>query len=191
MAVVRSKRVLVTGCEQEPHEINRRKGGDLMDRAVEEQHQVSTRTYPAVVGGHRTHGRIVVGIDGSEGSKCALRWAARQGELTGASLEVVMTWEVPVLPYGVWAGYDASDQAQETLDATVEEVLGSRNPGHVVATVTEGRPEWALLEAAKKADLLVVGGRGHGLFAGLLLGSVSQHCAAHASCPVVVVPGRQ
>ena len=133
----------------------------------------------------------MVGIDGSEGSKCALRWAARQAELTGASLEVVMTWEVPVLPYGVWAGYDASDQAQETLDATVEEILGSSNPGRVVATVTEGRPEGALLKAAKKADLLVVGCRGHGLFASLLLGSVSQHCAGHASCPVVVVPRGQ
>jgi nucleotide-binding universal stress UspA family protein len=149
---------------------------------------VSTRTYHPVVRGHHACGRIVVGVDGSEGSKAALRWAARQATLTGACLDVVMTWEVPVLPYGVWAGYDASGQAQETLDATVEEILGSSKPDHLVATVIEGRPECALLEAAKKADLLVVGCRGHGLFGGLLLGSVSQRCATHASCPVVVVP---
>ena len=89
--------------------------------------------------------------------------------LTGASLEVVMTWEVPVLPYGVWTGYDASVKLRKHLTPR-SKILGSRNPGHVVATVTEGRPVGALLDAAKKADLLVVGGRGHGLFAGLLLG---------------------
>ena len=98
-----------------------------MNRAVEEQGQVSTRNHHAVRG-HRTYGRIVVGLDGSEGSKDALRWAARQAELTGASLDVVMTWEVPVVPYGVWTGYDAGGQAQETLDATVEEILGRSDP---------------------------------------------------------------
>jgi nucleotide-binding universal stress UspA family protein len=77
----------------------------MMNLAVEDQPQVSTRTHPPVVRGHHARGRIVVGIDGSEGSRDALRWAARQGTLTGASLDVVMTWEVPVLPYGVWTGY--------------------------------------------------------------------------------------
>ena len=81
-----------------------------MNRAVEEQGQVSTRNHHAVHG-HRTYGRIVVGLDGSEGSKDALRWAARQATLTGASLDVVMTWEVPVVPYGVWTGYDAGGRA--------------------------------------------------------------------------------
>ncbi len=79
---------------------------------------MSTRNYHAVVRGQHTYGRIVVGLDGSEGSKDALRWAARQAELTGDSLDVVMTWEVPVVPYGVWAGYDAGAEAKETLDAT-------------------------------------------------------------------------
>jgi nucleotide-binding universal stress UspA family protein len=132
--------------------------------------------------------RIVVGVDGSEGSKDALRWAARQAKLTGALLDVVMTWEVPVVPYGVWAGYDASGEAKETLNETVQEVLGGANPDDVVVTAPEGRPAQTLLEEAKDADLLVVGCRGHGPFAGLLLGSVSQHCATHAPCPVVVVP---
>lgn len=143
------------------------------------------------VEGHRGYGRIVVGIDGSEGSKEALRWAARQAELTGASLEVVMTWELPVTPYGVWTDYDASGEAKEELKETVHETLGKLDQSHIVLEVQEGRPALALLKAAEKADLLVVGCRGRGAFAGLLLGSVSQYCATHASCPVVVVPRSQ
>ncbi len=133
--------------------------------------------------------RIVVGVDGSEGSKEALRWAAGQAQLTGASLEVVTAWEVPVVPYGIWAGYDAGPEAQETLQQTVQEVLGTVEEGDVVLRATEGRPAFTLLEAAEKADLLVVGSsRGHGAFVGLLLGSVGPECLTHASCPVVVVP---
>jgi nucleotide-binding universal stress UspA family protein len=164
------------------------RGASLMDPAVEEQRELSTTSYPSGLRSHHAHGRILVGVDGSEGSKCALRWAARQAELTGASLEVVMAWEIPVVPYGVWMAYDAGAEAQEALGTAVQEVLGRSDQSHVVATATEGRPEFALLEAAKKADLLVVGTRGHGSFASLLLGSVSQHCATHASCPVVIVP---
>ncbi len=159
-----------------------------MYRAVEEQRELSTSTYNSVDRSHHAHRQIVVGVDGSEGSKCALRWAARQAELTGACLDVVMIWEVPVVPYGVWTGYDAGGRAHETLDATVQEVLGRSDRSHVVATATEGRPQFALLEAANQADLLVVGSRGYGSFASLPLGYVSQHCATHASCPVVIVP---
>jgi nucleotide-binding universal stress UspA family protein len=140
---------------------------------------------------HRGHGRIVVGVDGSEGSKAALRWAARQAEMTGASLEVVMTWELPVTPYAVWTDYDASGEARERLEATVQETLGTFNQNNIVVRTTEGRPALALRKAAEEADLLVVGSRGYGAFAGLLVGSVSQYCATHASCPVVVVPRPQ
>lgn len=164
------------------------RGTSPMDRAVEEQRELSTSSYHSLVRSHHAHERIVVGVDGSEGSKCALRWAARQAELTGASLDVVLAWEVPVVPYGVWTGYDAGGRAVETLDATVQEILVRSDQSHVVATATEGRPQFTLLEAAKQADLLVVGSRGHGSFASLLLGSVSEHCATHASCPVVIVP---
>lgn len=132
--------------------------------------------------------RIVVGVDGSDGSKDALRWAKREAERTSASLDVVMTWEIPVIPYGAWTGYDASGEAEATLKETVEEVLGGAQSSDVVLTATEGQPAQTLLEAAKKADLLVVGSRGHGPFAGFLLGSVSQQCVTHAPCPVVVVP---
>jgi nucleotide-binding universal stress UspA family protein len=162
-----------------------------MNRAVPPPAEVSTPNYHRIQEGHRGYGRIVVGVDGSEGSKEALRWAARQGELTGASLEVVMTWELPVTPYGVWTDYDASGEARQELEATVHEALGNVNQSGIGLEVTEGRPASALLKAAENADLLVVGCRGHGAFAGLLLGSVSQYCATHASCPVVVVPRTQ
>ncbi len=131
-------------------------------------------------------GRIVVGVDGSENSKDALRWAAGQARLTGARLDVVMTWEVPVFPYGAWSGCDVGADAKEMLDETVHEVLGG--PGtRLSASVMEGRPASTLLEAAKEADLLVVGRRGHGSFTGFLLGSVAERCVTHAPCPVVVV----
>ena len=132
--------------------------------------------------------RIVVGVDGSKSSKDALRWAARQADLTGASLDVVMSWELPIVPYGAWTGYDAGEDAQRLLDETVDEVLGETPERDVVITVAEGEPAVTLLEAAKRADLLVVGGRGDGPFAGLFLGSVGHRCVTHAPCPVVVVP---
>ena len=138
--------------------------------------------------GHDERRRIVVGVDGSEVSKGALRWAARQARLTGASLDVVMTWELPTLPHGVWGGYDESQDAQQALNETVRDVLGKTKEGEVLTRAIEGPPAPRLLEAAKGADLLVVGSEGHGPVAGLLLGSVSQQCVAHAPCPVVVVP---
>lgn len=136
-------------------------------------------------------GRIVVGVDGSEASKDALRWAARQAELTGAALEAVMTWHFPALAYGtpvpMPSGYDLAPQAAQVLGDTVQEVLGDKPALKVHAVVVEGSPALELLDAATDADLLVVGSRGHGAFTGMLLGSVSAHCVAHAPCPVVVV----
>jgi nucleotide-binding universal stress UspA family protein len=146
-----------------------------------------SRDRPGREGGERRR-RVLVGVDGSEGSKDALRWAARQADTTGASLDVLMTWEVPVVPYGVWSGYDVGREAQEILNEAVDEVLGAGRVRDVTVTVVEGQPGPALLAAAEDADLLVVGSRGNGPLAGLLLGSVSQYCATHAHCPVVVVP---
>jgi nucleotide-binding universal stress UspA family protein len=133
---------------------------------------------------------IVVGVDGSDSSKLALEWAARQAKLTGAPLNVVTTWEFP--PTLGWAppypsDFDPNADATEALRATVHDVLGSDPGVPLQLTVTEGHPSFVLTEAAKGAGLLVVGSRGHGAFAGMLLGSVSEYCAAHASCPVVVV----
>ncbi|HEY5023722.1 MAG TPA: universal stress protein [Acidimicrobiales bacterium] len=133
---------------------------------------------------------IVVGVDGSEPSKRALRWAADQARLTGAELQVITTWEYP--PTLGWAppypsDFDPDKDARQALQETIDAVLG---PDHGVVlhlTVTEGHPAFVLTEAARSAELLVVGSRGHGAFAGMLLGSVSEYCTSHAPCPVVVV----
>ena len=139
-----------------------------------------------------TGGTVVVGIDGSEPSASALRWALRQAELTGARLRVVMCWEYPVT-YG-WAppypeGFDPEADVSACLDQAVDAVVPKSGGVGVERVVVEGHPAPSLVEAAKDADLLVVGTRGHGGFLGLLLGSVSEHCVTHATCPVVVVRG--
>ncbi len=141
---------------------------------------------------HRHHGRrIVVGVDGSESSKDALRWAAHQAVLTGDSLEAVITWEISPNSYGVAlplpSDYDPAAIAKQTLGETILDVLGESGGAHVFARVVEGSPARSLLDISKGADLLVLGSRGHGPFVGMLLGSVSEYCADHATCPVVVV----
>ncbi len=133
---------------------------------------------------------IVVGVDGSEPSKRALRWAADQAKLTGAELTAVTAWEYP--PTLGWAppypsDFDPNADARQALQATVDTVLGTDHGVVLHLAVTEGHPAFVLTEAARDATLLVVGSRGHGAFAGMLLGSVSEYCASHASCPVVVV----
>jgi nucleotide-binding universal stress UspA family protein len=136
-------------------------------------------------------GLIVVGVDGSDGSVVALRWAVGQAERTGASLRVVTTWEYPAT-YGWAPAYpDQTDWATPTgklLSETIREVLGDPPPVAVETKVIEGHAARVLLDESKNADLLVVGSRGRGGFSGLLLGSVSQHCVEHARCPVVVLP---
>jgi nucleotide-binding universal stress UspA family protein len=136
-------------------------------------------------------GRIVVGVDGSKASRDALVWAGHQAELTGASLQVIMTWHVPTAAYGAQipmpSDYDFMADSQRELTMVVEQVLGERPDIGVSMVVVEGHPANKLIEASVGAELLVVGSRGHGAFAGMLLGSVSEHCVAHASCPVVVV----
>lgn len=133
-------------------------------------------------------GSIVVGVDGSEGSKEALRWAARQAELTGAKLRLVMAWESTSIPFyaPLMDGFDLESDTRKTIEGMVQEVLGRPGPDVEIAAV-EGSPASTLVNEARGADLLVVGSRGRGEVAGTLLGSVSQHCVTHARCPVVVV----
>jgi nucleotide-binding universal stress UspA family protein len=134
-------------------------------------------------------GRIVVGVDGSESSLDALSWAARQAVMTSASLEVVTTWQWPS-SYG-WAvpvpeDFDPEQDVRRTLEATVASVRSAHPEVDVTARVVNGHPAPVLVDASKDAELLVVGSRGHGEFVGMVLGSVSEHCAAHAHCPVLV-----
>ena len=142
--------------------------------------------------------RIVVGVDGSLCSKTALRWAMNQARQTGAEVEAVAAWQFPTV-YGAGFGYaypsatfdgdSAAADALKALDETVSEVSAeSDQPVKVLTRVAEGHPAEVLITAAAGARMLVVGTRGHGSFAGILLGSVSQHCVQHAPCPVVVVP---
>jgi nucleotide-binding universal stress UspA family protein len=133
--------------------------------------------------------RIVVGVDGSDSSKAALRWAIRQAKLTGGSVEAVTVWRFPST-YGWAPGPDGMPDlegaAKRTLIASLAEVSGLEPGVLICPVVTEGDTARALLHAAKGADLLVVGSRGHGGFASTLLGSVSMHCVLHAPCPVLV-----
>lgn len=133
---------------------------------------------------------IVVGVDGSDPSRRALHWAADQAKLIGAELTVVTTWEYP--PTLGWAppypsDFDPNADAEKALRQTVDAVLGADPAVVVHLKVTEGHPAFVLTGAARGATLLVVGSRGHGAFAGMLLGSVSEYCAADVPCPVVVV----
>lgn len=134
---------------------------------------------------------IVVGVDASEPSKEALRWAARQAQLSGDALRVVMSWEIPSMAY--WAplpdGLDFEKETRQALHQTVLDVLGETPSVQVTEVVREGHPAPVLLAESANAELLVVGSRGHGEFTGMLIGSVSEHCVTHASCPVVVVRG--
>ena len=137
--------------------------------------------------------RLVVGFDGSEASEEALEWASVRAEATGAVVEVVTTWCWPS-GYGaavvVPSGYDPAGDARSLVTGAVV-AARSRHPGvGFVPVVVEGHPATALVEASQGAELLALGSRGHGEVTGLLLGSVSEHCAAHARCPVLIVPAR-
>lgn len=133
-----------------------------------------------------TTGRIVVGYDGSAGGKAALSWAARQAELTGATLEIVTAWHWPtsvgLVPFGDYLpSEDAETLAKEgaaSVDLPIRQLK---------TRVLEGLAAQRIAEAAKGADLLVVGSRGHNDFTDLLLGSVSSYCVHHAPCAVVIV----
>lgn len=140
--------------------------------------------------------RIVVGMDGSTYSTTALRWAMTQARLTGATIDLVGAWQNPMVSeysFG-WSpvldeGYDMSAITEKVLAETIAEVTGPQGtPVEIRPRAVEGHPAQVLLDAAVGAQLLVLGSRGHGTFAGILLGSVSQHCVQHAPCPVVVIP---
>ena len=133
---------------------------------------------------------IVVGVDGSRRSKDALRWAAHEAELTGATLELVMAWQ-PLNP-DAWIPHDRSFRdglamTQQYLERITAEVFEDFPEAKYEAHAVEGPAAKALVQASRHAALVVVGNRGRSGFAGLLLGSVSLHCVLHAHCPVVEV----
>jgi nucleotide-binding universal stress UspA family protein len=132
-------------------------------------------------------GRIVVGVDGSDASLDALRWALRQAQLTNSELAAVSSWYYPSqIAEFVADDIDWGARARSLLDEALASV-DAEGDVTVTRTTAQGHPAQVLCDASKDADLLVVGSRGHGGFAGMMLGSVSVHVSAHADCPVVVV----
>jgi nucleotide-binding universal stress UspA family protein len=149
-----------------------------------------------------TRGAIVVGVDGSAGARHALRWGTAEARLRGSRLLIVHAWRIGYWgvpgggygslggPFDPFPGGGVSDMhraAEELLEKVTAGLEGEAEGVEIERRVVEGGAPEVLVAAAAEADLLVVGCRGHGGFAGLLLGSVSQQCAHHAHCPVVIV----
>ena len=133
---------------------------------------------------------VIVGVDGSDVSKKALRWAADYAQMSRAPLHALIAWDLPA-SYGMPAIYDDVDlesEARTTLAQTVIDALGDSTS--VTLQAERGHPAAVLVAASSDAGLLVLGSHGHGGFAASLLGSVSQQCIHHAHCPVVVVRGK-
>jgi nucleotide-binding universal stress UspA family protein len=145
--------------------------------------------------------RIVVGVDGSEGSRAALRWAAGEADAHEAELEAVTVLQPP-LPLPLLGPSPALvpppddvmmpdvGRGEKLLEQTLEEVFGDQPPPRLTRNVSVGNPAGVLLSRALDADLLVLGPRGHGGFEGLLVGSVSEQCVRHARCSVVIARSR-
>lgn len=138
--------------------------------------------------------RIVVGVDGSENARAALAWAVDEARSRAASLDAVMVWHLPTYggPYTMplpVPGPEVEESFRAHLDSLIDDCDTEGLSAPVGRILREGSAAGELLAEAENADLLVVGSRGHGGFVGMLLGSVSHRLAAHAPCPVVIVPG--
>jgi nucleotide-binding universal stress UspA family protein len=138
---------------------------------------------------------IVVGVDHSPGAKAALVFAEEEARLRGASLRAVHAWQYGYIGYTGFEGGapllgadidDLRTAAEAALEASVREALPDSDV-EIERRAIQGAPARVLVDESRDADLLVVGSRGHGGFAQLLLGSVSQQCAHHSECPVVIV----
>jgi nucleotide-binding universal stress UspA family protein len=140
---------------------------------------------------------IVVGVDQSDGAKAALVFAHEEARLRNAKVRAIHAWQFGYIGYTGFEGAvpmlggdiaQVRDAATAALDAAVRETLPDPGDVEIEQRVVEGTAGGVLVDESKQADLLVVGSRGHGGFAHLLLGSVSQQCAHHATCPVAIVP---
>lgn len=135
---------------------------------------------------------VVVGVDGSSASQAALRWAVEDARRRGCPVDVISAWHPD---YGVMIGPLPAEVFAEVtpqaLKAAAQKVLDRAVQGfegvEIRRILVEGDPRDALTKASEDAELLVVGSRGRGTLAGIILGSVSLYCVHHASCPVVVI----
>jgi nucleotide-binding universal stress UspA family protein len=131
--------------------------------------------------------RIVVGVDGSAHGNAALNWAVAESQVHHGEIFAVFAWQIPLI--GIPGAFDR-DRMEEFYRDFIEETVASVVPAPPIPITTllaEGDVSASLIEAARDADMLVLGSRGRGGFAGLKLGSVSQECAQYATCPVVIV----
>ena len=138
-------------------------------------------------------GFVVVGVDGSRHAAAALRFAAEEAVMRKAQLRVVCAWEVPIestMSVGLVPGLMRSfgDEAEGIVQEAIVKAKKLQPSISCEPRVVEGHPDSVLVDEAKGATLLVVGTRGRGELAGMLLGSVSRQVLHHATCPVTVVP---
>lgn len=137
---------------------------------------------------------IVVGVDGSECSRAALRFALEEARIRQAKLRIVVVWHVPLAAYGAgWAppppnlAGDVESAAKDVMEEALDLAKAESDSIEIESVVREGQSAQILVEEAEKAEMLVIGSRGRGGFRDLMLGSVSQQCAHHARCPVTIV----
>lgn len=134
--------------------------------------------------------RVIVGVDGSDGSRAALRWAAAEARQWGVPLVAIRGWEFSPLIVATSAPIDVKEleaNVRAQLHDVVVEELGDEPGIDVEERAVEDSPVRSLLDAANPDDHIVVGSRGYGGFKGALLGSVSQQVVHYAPCPVTVV----
>jgi nucleotide-binding universal stress UspA family protein len=137
---------------------------------------------------------VVVGFDGSDSARAAVRWAAAQAAERGAPLCLVHGFAIPITPFGAplddfYSGLRAgAERLLADAMSTATEVTAGAAGLDIRRLAVDDAPSRALLDAARQAQLLVVGTRGRGGFAELVLGSTAHQCALHAACPVAVIP---
>lgn len=140
---------------------------------------------------------IIVGYDGSSSAQAALDWALDESARTGAPVNAMFVFEWlavagPIAPGPRnWPDYGFREDAQKLVDAAVEKARQTHPEVTVTGEVVSGTAPVVLLERSLEAALIVLGSRGHGGFADMLLGSTAVSVSSHARCPVVVVRGEQ
>ncbi|HEY2270363.1 MAG TPA: universal stress protein [Streptosporangiaceae bacterium] len=130
---------------------------------------------------------VVVGVDGSTGSRDAVRWAAGYARLADAELRVVSSWRWPNYVTRIPPGIDLDAETRRTVQEVTTEIGAEFPEVPITEHVVQGPAGPALLSQAADASLLVVGARGRAAFPGMLLGSVAEYCVRNGPCPVVVV----
>ncbi len=142
---------------------------------------------------------IVVGFDGSESAQNALSWARDEAQQRNGEIRLVTAWSKPPMSWfpavletaaGEIVSQDSPQQIAERLQAEALKIASSGGAAATGQVVHSDSPASAIIDAAKDADLVIVGSRGHGGFRGLRLGSVSHQVISHAECPVLVVRSR-